>query len=270
MSFRVFKGFRALLAPAKSATASKSTATKTTAAKPKPKPKPKATSTTPKAPTGILKPKPVSPVLSEFLGGVHEASRTDAVKKIWSHIKLHNLQNPTNKREIFCDAKLKTLFDGKDKLITCSDNVIDDTILQKLLVLFRKAKTVYGESCLKCFLDMYNQLFDCSGDLFVKLSSLLIQIMMERLQHMMTVDKFVPEGNHWSSNEKVRPLYSARQSGAEGHKSFNKRCHIYTARKIKYTKLNVSELSSAMTGRRDELSHWTSGGLEHRSYNAGE
>ncbi|KAL9342009.1 hypothetical protein Peur_065334 [Populus x canadensis] len=118
MSFaasRVFKACRALLAPAKPATASK-----TTVAKPKPKPKAKAkakeTSTTPGTPRGILKPNPVSPVLGDFLGGVPESSRAEAVKKIWAHIKLHNLQNPTNKKEIICDAKLKVLFDGRDKV----------------------------------------------------------------------------------------------------------------------------------------------------------
>lgn len=26
------------------------------------------------------------------------------------------LQNPTNKREIFCDEKLKSIFDGKDRV----------------------------------------------------------------------------------------------------------------------------------------------------------
>lgn len=26
------------------------------------------------------------------------------------------VQNPTNKREIFCDEKLKSIFDGKDKV----------------------------------------------------------------------------------------------------------------------------------------------------------
>ncbi|KAF9670334.1 hypothetical protein SADUNF_Sadunf13G0057600 [Salix dunnii] len=120
MSFaasRVFKACRAVLAPAKSAAAaSKTTATKTTAASPKPKTKAKTTSTTPGSPRGILMPKPVSPVLGDFLGGVPESSRADAVKKIWAHIKLHNLQNPTNKKEIICDAKLKVLFDGREKV----------------------------------------------------------------------------------------------------------------------------------------------------------
>ncbi|KAG5524506.1 hypothetical protein RHGRI_031238 [Rhododendron griersonianum] len=65
-------------------------------------------------PAGILKPSPVSPSLRTFLG-VSEASRTDVIKKVWQPIKLNNnLQNPQNEEEeIFCDEKLKTLFDGK-------------------------------------------------------------------------------------------------------------------------------------------------------------
>ncbi|XP_009801356.1 protein TRI1-like [Nicotiana sylvestris] len=66
-------------------------------------------------PNGILKPQPVSPALGKFLGN-SEASRTDAVKKVWEYIKTHNLQNPANKREIHCDEKLKMIFDGKDKV----------------------------------------------------------------------------------------------------------------------------------------------------------
>lgn len=66
-------------------------------------------------PAGILKVTQVSPALSNFLG-VSEASRTDAVKQIWSYIKLHNLQNPANKREIYCDDKLKAIFEGREKV----------------------------------------------------------------------------------------------------------------------------------------------------------
>lgn len=69
----------------------------------------------PKA-VGILKPVPVSPALRKFLGGAPEISRAEAVKKVWDHIKLHQLQNPANKREIDCDEKLKSIFDGKDKV----------------------------------------------------------------------------------------------------------------------------------------------------------
>ncbi|KAK7309445.1 hypothetical protein RJT34_06182 [Clitoria ternatea] len=64
---------------------------------------------------GIQKVVPVSSELGRFLGAP-QVSRTDAVKRVWEYIKLQNLQNPTNKREIFCDAKLKTIFDGKDKV----------------------------------------------------------------------------------------------------------------------------------------------------------
>ncbi|XP_047324330.1 upstream activation factor subunit spp27-like [Impatiens glandulifera] len=73
-----------------------------------------ATKTAPRL-VGILKPVKVSPALANFLG-VTEASRTDAVRKIWQHIKQNNLQNPENKKEIFCDEKLKTIFEEKDKV----------------------------------------------------------------------------------------------------------------------------------------------------------
>ncbi|CAK9136962.1 unnamed protein product [Ilex paraguariensis] len=102
-----------------------------------------ATASAPKAggPSGILKPVTVSPALGKFLG-VPEVSRSDAVKKVWEYIKTRNLQeefgvvslgymsicsirysklvllpffqNPANKKEIFCDEKLKTIFNGKD------------------------------------------------------------------------------------------------------------------------------------------------------------
>ncbi|XP_061341760.1 protein TRI1-like [Gastrolobium bilobum] len=64
---------------------------------------------------GIQKVVPVSSELGKFLGSP-EVSRTDAVKRVWEYIKHQNLQNPTNKKEIFCDEKLKTIFDGKDKV----------------------------------------------------------------------------------------------------------------------------------------------------------
>ncbi|KAL0008323.1 hypothetical protein SO802_009825 [Lithocarpus litseifolius] len=130
---RALRGCRALLAPAKSSASAaateviKTTATTTTSKQPKPKatakPKPTktakaspSTSTTePKRASGIQKVSPISPQLQTFLGAP-EASRSDAVKQIWSYVKLHNLQNPADKREIYCDEKLKTLFDGKDKV----------------------------------------------------------------------------------------------------------------------------------------------------------
>ncbi|KAK4743945.1 hypothetical protein SAY87_010257 [Trapa incisa] len=130
----VFRGCRALLSSARSASTassvkaavqgpskvSKAAAAAATSAVEKPKARTKSPASssprkTPERPSGILKVTAVSPALAKFLNSP-EASRTEAVKKIWSYIKLHDLQNPTNKREIFCDEKLKSIFDGKDKV----------------------------------------------------------------------------------------------------------------------------------------------------------
>ncbi|XP_076893468.1 upstream activation factor subunit UAF30-like [Bidens hawaiensis] len=108
-SARVFNGCRTLLTAAKSATPKPTTAAakkKTTVKKPTEK-KPSS--------AGILKPLPISPALAHFLG-VSESARTEAVKKIWEYIKSNQLQNPMNKKEIICDKKLKTIFDGKERV----------------------------------------------------------------------------------------------------------------------------------------------------------
>jgi upstream activation factor subunit UAF30 len=54
----------------------------------------------------------LSAELSAFLGK-KELARTQVVSEMWVYIKREDLQNPDNKREILCDAKLKRLF-GKD------------------------------------------------------------------------------------------------------------------------------------------------------------
>ncbi|KAL9307947.1 putative transcription regulator SWI/SNF-BAF60b family [Arabidopsis thaliana] len=64
---------------------------------------------------GIFKTRPVSQQLASF-AGESELTRNSALKKVWEYVKLHNLQNPANKKEIHCDDKLKTIFDGKDKV----------------------------------------------------------------------------------------------------------------------------------------------------------
>ncbi|KAA0039983.1 hypothetical protein IC582_027458 [Cucumis melo] len=64
---------------------------------------------------GIMKSLKVSPTLAGFLGQ-SEISRADAIKQIWSYIKLNNLQNQTDKRQINCDAKLKAIFGGREKV----------------------------------------------------------------------------------------------------------------------------------------------------------
>ncbi|CAL9050204.1 unnamed protein product [Musa banksii] len=96
---RVLGGCRALMAAAKAGAKVEA-------------PAPKAAG---KATAGILKPLPVSRAMEKFVGA-SEISRTGAIKKIWDHIKLNQLQNPSNKREIRCDFKLKSIFDGRDKV----------------------------------------------------------------------------------------------------------------------------------------------------------
>lgn len=103
---RVFRGCRALLAPAKSSSSTSTagaSAVKVAAAaaapkskaKAKPKPKTDADAIKPKRNVnmnaGIMKPRPISPALGSFLGAA-ESSRAEAVKQIWDHIKLNSLQ----------------------------------------------------------------------------------------------------------------------------------------------------------------------------------
>ncbi|MBA0737483.1 hypothetical protein Gogos_010943 [Gossypium gossypioides] len=148
--FMLYKGFKELLASSATA-AVPSTAAKFYAAAAAKSASPKVAQKTPKKPTtskpktkkpaalrsetrptGISKVTLVSPALGQFLGA-QQASRTEAVKQIWSYIKSQNLQvthhgpssipwfsanakNPNNRKEIFCDEKLKTIFNGKEKV----------------------------------------------------------------------------------------------------------------------------------------------------------
>ncbi|XP_052725578.1 upstream activation factor subunit spp27 isoform X5 [Vigna angularis] len=62
--------------------------------------------------SGFLAPLQLSDALVNFLGtGESELSRTDVIKRMWDYIKGNNLQDPSNKRQIICDEKLKELFD---------------------------------------------------------------------------------------------------------------------------------------------------------------
>ena len=60
--------------------------------------------------------KPLQP--SEELAAVVGSGplpRGQVVSKMWDYIRLHNLQNPENRREILADEKLKKVF-GKDRV----------------------------------------------------------------------------------------------------------------------------------------------------------
>ncbi|GME71760.1 unnamed protein product [[Candida] boidinii] len=60
----------------------------------------------------------VSPELANFLGNNNDISRPELVKKLWDYIKLNNLQNPQDKREILSDEKLFPLFGEKVHMFT--------------------------------------------------------------------------------------------------------------------------------------------------------
>ena len=78
MAARVFRGCRTLMAAASAEGGASSTKT---AGKTK----------TAANGGGLMKPVPVSPEMKKFLG-VSEVSRSQAVKRIWDYIKLHDLQ----------------------------------------------------------------------------------------------------------------------------------------------------------------------------------
>ncbi|CAE5967796.1 unnamed protein product [Arabidopsis arenosa] len=61
----------------------------------------------------VLAPLPLSVALVKFLGnnGESSLSRADVVKRLWEYIKQNDLQDPSDKRRIICDEKLKELFE---------------------------------------------------------------------------------------------------------------------------------------------------------------
>ena len=52
----------------------------------------------------------------EAVVGKGPMSRGQVVKKLWEYIKSKNLQNPSNKRNILADDKLKAIFGGKGEV----------------------------------------------------------------------------------------------------------------------------------------------------------
>lgn len=63
----------------------------------------------------LSKPLTLSPEL-EAVVGPGPMPRTEVVKQLWVYIKKHNLQNPSNKRNILADDKLKPVFGGKSEV----------------------------------------------------------------------------------------------------------------------------------------------------------
>lgn len=69
--------------------------------------------TTPKTPAFMKALKPSAELAAVV--GPEPLPRTEVTKRLWDYIKAHNLQNPANKRNILCDAKLKAVM-GKDEV----------------------------------------------------------------------------------------------------------------------------------------------------------
>ncbi|HEX7651099.1 MAG TPA: SWIB/MDM2 domain-containing protein [Candidatus Paceibacterota bacterium] len=63
----------------------------------------------------LLKPMTLSPELQAVVGA-GPMPRSEVTKKIWEYIKKNNLQNPSNKRNILADDKLKAIFGGKSEV----------------------------------------------------------------------------------------------------------------------------------------------------------
>jgi upstream activation factor subunit UAF30 len=51
----------------------------------------------------------LSPSLAELLGET-ELSRPQTVKRIWEYIKANGLQDPTDRRMVICDDRMRTVF----------------------------------------------------------------------------------------------------------------------------------------------------------------
>ena len=68
-----------------------------------------------RAPSGFVKPTLISQQLAKFLGKPKgtEMARTDVTREINSYIREHKLQDPSNRRRILPDSKLKKLLNLK-------------------------------------------------------------------------------------------------------------------------------------------------------------
>ncbi|XWS33655.1 hypothetical protein CRYUN_Cryun22dG0101100 [Craigia yunnanensis] len=61
---------------------------------------------------GFLAPLQLSDALVKFLGtGENELTRAVVIKRMWDYVKENNLQDPSDKRKVICNEKLKELFD---------------------------------------------------------------------------------------------------------------------------------------------------------------
>ena len=69
--------------------------------------------TKPRTAGALGKPLTPSPALAAIVGS-EPLARTAVVSKVWNHIRTHGLQDPTDKRTIVADDKLRAVF-GQDR-----------------------------------------------------------------------------------------------------------------------------------------------------------
>ncbi|GAM43293.1 SWIB/MDM2 domain protein [Talaromyces pinophilus] len=60
--------------------------------------------------SGFHKPLNLSPALSELLDGEVALSRPQTVKRVWEYIKANELQDPSDRRQIRCDDRMRPVF----------------------------------------------------------------------------------------------------------------------------------------------------------------
>lgn len=68
----------------------------------------------------LTKPMRLSPKLLLFFDRDEDATmlRSQITKELWLYIKLHDLQNPLDRREILCDEKMETVFGKKQTMFS--------------------------------------------------------------------------------------------------------------------------------------------------------
>ena len=65
--------------------------------------------------SAFMKPMQPDAALAAVIGSA-PVPRTEVTKKIWDHVRSHNLQDPKDKRTIRADDKLKPVFDGRSSV----------------------------------------------------------------------------------------------------------------------------------------------------------
>ncbi|CAL5083805.1 unnamed protein product [Urochloa decumbens] len=76
----------------------------------------RAVAESPKKVAGLVDLVNLPTALREFAGGRSQMSHLSFFLRVWSHIKAHKLQDPTNKNIVICDEKLKTVLLGRSKV----------------------------------------------------------------------------------------------------------------------------------------------------------